>query len=231
MPSSQDVDEGFLFVRGAIHRRLPGEGLGNDMSYRYERYERYNERPRRGRNCLITLVVLVWLIFLGGLLIRYIAVPAVANSLRERFAQRLPQQQAPSGDAQVPTAPGGVAMLPNDPQPGTFPIPESDANAWIQSNKSQLRGIDDVRLRFIPGEVQADVTVAGVTSTAHAGAQVVDGQVIVTNPRLDPPLGYVIDVAPFAQLIQERLNRDFATTGRTITGLTIEQGQLIIAVK
>ncbi len=202
------------------------------MSYRYERYERYNERPRSGRTCLVSLVVVVWLILLGGLAIRYIAVPAVANSIRERFASservRTPQAQ---GDAPTPVAPDGVGVLPENVPPGTFAIGEGDANAWIQANKGELRGIDDVRLRFVPGEVRADVTVAGLTSTARAGAQVVDGKIMVTNARLDPPLSYIVDVTPFAQLIEDRLNRDLATTGRTVTGVNIGQEWVTISVE
>jgi hypothetical protein len=60
---------------------------------------------------------------------------------------------------------------------------------------------------------------------------VVNGEVVVTNPRLDWPLGAIVDVQPFATLIQERLNQDLASVGRTVTGVTIEQGQIVISVE
>jgi hypothetical protein len=98
-------------------------------------------------------------------------------------------------------------------------------------HRQELQGVVDVRLRFLPGEVQADVTVGGVSSTAYAGVEVVNGKIVVTNPRLDWPLAAVVDVQPFATLIQDRLNQDLAGLGRTVTGATIEAGQVVITLE
>jgi hypothetical protein len=124
----------------------------------------------------------------------------------------------------------GVAELPSNG--GTsVKITEEMANQWLEGHRQELKGVDDLRLHFVPGEVQADVTVAGVTSTAHAGLEVQDGKVVVTNARLDPPLGLVVDVGQFVGLIEQRLNRDLGTTGRTVTAVTIGQGQIQIAAE
>ena len=198
------------------------------MSYRYERYR---ERPRQQRGCLVTAVILVWVILGALLLYNFVGRRAVTNFLQERIASRLaiPRPADPSTDP--PSGEEGVAVLPESAQPGSFSISNDQANQWLEDHRAELRGIDDVRMRFTPGEVQADVTVGGVTSTARAGAQVQDGMIVVTNARLDPPLGYVVDIQPFADLIQQRLNNDLATTGRTVTGVTIEQGQMTITLE
>ena len=189
------------------------------MSYRYERYD---ERPRRGRRGLVTLVVLVWIIFIGLLLVRFVARPLVTNFIESRLAERIRIHGANDtppveGVAEQPST-GGTSVK----------ITEDMANQWLEGHRQELKGVDDLRLHFVPGEVQADVTVAGVTSTAHAGLEVQDGKVVVTNARLDPPLGLVVDVSQFVGLIEQRLNRDLGTTGRTVTAVTIGQGQIQI---
>ena len=193
------------------------------MSYRYERYR---ERPRSSlRRWVIALTILVWLVLIALLLVRFVARPAVTRYVEDRVAQRLPARDA------VGTLPAPGQISPAPAEPGSFTIRESDANQWLVEHRHELQGVDDVRLRFLPGEVQADVTIGGVTSTAHAGVQVVDGKVVATNPRLDPPLGLFVDVTPFATLIENRLNQDLATIGRTVTGISIEQGELVISIE
>ncbi len=195
------------------------------MSYRYERYD---ERPRRGRRGLATLVVLVWIIFIGLLLVRFVARPLVTNFIESRLAERIRIPGATSTPSDG--SDGSVAELPSSSgTPAT--ITEQTANQWLEGHRQELKDVDDLRLHFVPGEVQADVTIAGVTSTAYAGLQVQHGKVVVTNPRLDPPLGLVVDVTPFVDLIEQRLNHEFGTTGRTITAVTIGQGQIQIAAE
>lgn len=190
------------------------------------RYERYRERPRSSlRRWVIALTILVWLVLIGLLLVRFVARPAFTRYVEDRVAQQLPAQDG------VGTLPVPGDSSPAPAEPGSFTIRESDANQWLVEHRHELQGVDDVRLRFLPGEVQADVTIGGVTSTAHAGVEVVDGKVVATNPRLDPPLGLFVDVTPFATLIENRLNQDLATIGRTVTGISIEQGQLVISIE
>lgn len=191
------------------------------MSYRYERY---NVRPRR-RSWLVTLVLLVWIVLLGLLAVRFLARPLLTSIIQERIAQRIrlpitDGRQSPNGNA---------ALLPGSADSAT--ITEDQANQWVESHRQELKGVDDVRLHFIPNEVQADVTIGGVTSTAHAGIEVSNGQVVIADPRLDAPLGLIVDAQPFADLLQQRLNSELATTGRKITGVTIGQGQIQIAVE
>ena len=193
------------------------------MSYRYERYR---ERPRSSlRRWIIALTVLIWVVLIALVLLHFVARPAVTRYVQDRIAQRLPVQP------QEGTLPAQGELTPSDLPPGSFAIRESDANQWLVDHRHELQGVDDVRLRFLPGEAQADLTVGGLTSTAYGGVQVVNGRVIITNPRLDSPLGLFVDVRPFATLIENRLNQDLATLGRTVSSVTIEQGQLVIAME
>ena len=197
------------------------------MSYRYERYERYDERSRRSpyRRWLIALVVLVWVLLLGLLLARFVARPFLTRVVEQRVEDRIavlrPAEIRPEVGTQVPAAGEASSLI----------ITETAANQWIADHRGEFQGLDDVRIRFDPGEAQADLTVGGITSTARGGVQVTNGQVAITNPRLDPPLSLIVDVAPFAALIQERINSDLASLGRTVTSVTIQEGQVQITVE
>lgn len=191
------------------------------MSYRYERYR---ERPRRGRGWITALTVLVWLLLIGLLLARFVARPLITDLVEGRIAQRI---AVPRPDEGTPPA---EQVAPQSAEPGSFTVTEADANRWVDEHRSELQGVEALRFRFVPGEVLADLTIAGVTSTARSGIAVQDARVVAVNPRLDPPLGLVVDVQPFAALIEKRLNSDLATTGRTVTGVEIQQGQIVISI-
>lgn len=191
------------------------------MSYRYERYR---ERPRRGRGWLSALTALVWLVLIGLLLARFVARPLITDMVEGRIAQRI---TVPGSD---PAVPAPEQPAPQAAEPASFTVTEVDANQWVEDHRSELQGVDSVRFRFVPGQVQADLNVAGVTSTAYAGIAVDNGRVIAVDPRLDPPLGLVVDVQPFVALIEDRLNSDLATTGRAVTGAEIQQGQIVITI-
>lgn len=187
-------------------------------------YERYRERPRSSvRRWVTALTILVWIILIVLLLARFVARPAITRFVQDRIAQVSGQA---GGTPAIPDT-----ILPGDIPAGSFSIRESDANQWLAEHRQELEGVEDVRLRFLPGEAQADVTIGGVSSTAYAGVEVVNGQVVVTNPRLDWPLGAVVDIQPFADLIQERLNTDLASLQRTVTGATIKSGQIVITIE
>src|ERR671932_1371485 len=97
------------------------------MSYRYERYD---ERPRRGRRGLVTLVIVVWIIFIGLLLVRFVARPLVTNFIESRLAERIHIPGANDGATSTPQI-GGVAELPSNN--GTpVKITEAMANRWLE---------------------------------------------------------------------------------------------------
>ncbi len=190
------------------------------MSYRYERYR---ERPRRRRGWLTGLTVLVWLVLIGLLLARFVVRPLLTDLVEGRVADRIalpdPLDRGPD-----PAAPG-------DNGPNSFVVTEAAANQWVEDHRAELQGVESVRFRFVPGEAQADLTIGGVTSTARSGVEVRDGRIVAVNPRLDPPLGLVVDVKPFVTLIENRLNSDIAATGQRVTGVEIQSGQVVIGIE
>ena len=197
------------------------------MSYRYERYEQYDAQPPRSpwRRWIIALTILVWLLLLGLLLVYFVVRPRLTRVVEQRIEDRVavvqPTATEPEQGTQVPTASEAQVLT----------ITEAGANQWVAGHRDEFQGVDDVRVRFIPGEGQADLTVGGVTSTARGSARVLNGQIEITNARIDPPLGLFVDVNRVATLLQERLNSELAALGFTVTDVAIQEGQILITVE
>ena len=200
------------------------------MSYRYERYR---ERPRnRFRSCLISLTIFVWVLVLGCLGTRFLVRPAVTDYVSREIADSINPQLPANLDPnealresleQVPI--GGAVV------PGELRVTDEQANEYVAAYRDRLVGIDDLRVRFVPGELQADVTVQGLTNTAHAQAAVQDGRIVAQNARLDQPLGSLLSIEPLLDAILGRLNAELAAQQRRVTDVRIEQGVAIMTVE
>lgn len=200
------------------------------MSYRYERYR---ERPRSAlRSWLIFLTTVVWLLVLGCLLLRFVVRPQLTNYFNRQVARALNPALPADGDpsaalrdslAQVPV---GVAV-----PPGELAVTEEEANVYIDGYRQQLQGIDDIRVRFTPGQVEFDVTVQGITGTARMRPVVQDGRIVATNASLDQPLGSILSIDDLLAAFQERLNAELSAQNRRMTDLRVEQGQAVVIVE
>lgn len=200
------------------------------MSYRYEQYR---ERPRsRGRGCLVGLTVLVWLLVLGFFGLRYFVRPSLTNYVNRQVVESINPQVSPDadpGDAlrdslqQVP--------IDIDVPPGELRVTDAQANSYLATYRERLTGIDDLRIHFVPDEVQAVITVRGVSSTAHARPVVRNGQIVATDQRLDPPLGLFLSMDDLLNAFQERINAEIAAQGRTVTGISVDEGFAVITIE
>src|SRR6185436_13754899 len=147
------------------------------MSYRYER--RRPERPRRRVGCLAWLVALVWIILLGVLAYRFLIRPQVSRyvggqigeQLRSNIGGQVGQQIEQGAQNALPTV---VAALPS----GKLRITDAEANQYFAAHADALKPIDSVKVRFVPGEAQADIQAMGTISTARMNLAVQDGRII-----------------------------------------------------
>jgi hypothetical protein len=197
------------------------------------RYERYRERPRSAaRSWLIFLTVAVWALVLGCLALRFVVRPQLTDYVKRQVAQaidpQLPAELDPNAALresleQLPVS--GVVT------PGELVVSEEQANSYIDDYRARLQGIDDIRVRFTPGEVQADVTVQGFTGTARVQPVVQDGRIVATNAQLDQPLGSFLSIDELLSALQDRLNSELNAQNRRITDVRIEQGQAIVIVE
>lgn len=200
------------------------------MSYRYERYR---ERPRNAlRSWLIFLTVVVWVLVLGCLALRFIVRPQLTDYVNRQIAQainpQLPADLDPNAALResLEQLPVGVTV-----PPGELVVSEDQANLYIDEYRQRLQGIDDIRVRFTPGQVQADVTVRGITGTAHVRPVVQDGRIVAANSQLDQPLGSILSIDELLGALQDRLNAELNSQGRRITEIRVEQGQAIVVVE
>jgi hypothetical protein len=197
------------------------------------RYEQYRPRPtRRGRSCLISLTVLIWVAVLGCVGLRYFVRPLITDYFNQQVAVSIAPDAAVDnnvGEAlqdslqQVP--------IPVDIPVGTLTISEEQANSYLAEYRGRLEQIDDMRLRFVPGEVQVDVTAGFLTGTARTQPTVSDGRIIASNARLDEPLGSFFAVQPLMQALVDRINDEVAVQGKTVTAVQIEQGVAVVTVQ
>lgn len=202
------------------------------MSYQYER----RQQRRSGRGCLAWLVALVWIVLLAMLAYRFLFRQQVSQFIGRQIGEQLrgnvqappglqPGEQIEQGAQQV--LPTVVAALPS----GELHVSEQDANTYLAANAASLSPIQSATVAFLPGELRADITAAGTTSTLRSGLAVQNGRIIAVSPRLDGVLGQFIAVEELTGSLERQLNDQLATQGRRVTDVRIEQGELIIIIE
>lgn len=207
--------------------------------------DRYNRRPRRPRrrrarsiSCLgryVLLGVLLLLLVEGYMTIvrpyvsdyigqqvssgmvapARVADPAQQRELQERI--ELAQQ----------TLPTVIAAMPQ----GELRISESQANAFLAANDDYLDPIESLTVRFLPGQVQANLRLFGMQGQLGAGLAASDGQLFLVDPRLEGPLSYLFSIDEVVRPIERQLNNELLTQGQHIRDVRIEQGQLVLLVE
>jgi len=200
------------------------------MSYRYERSRPERRRSRVG--CLAWLVALIWIVLLGVLAYRFLVRPQVSRyvgnqigeQLRSNIGGQVGRQIEQGAQNALPTA---VAALPS----GELHISEADANQYLAAHADALKPIESVKVRFVPGEIQADIRAMNTTSTAHMGLAVQNGRIIGLNPRIDGPLDQVVSLTDLTQALEQQFNDQLAAQGRRATDVRIEQGELIVTIE
>jgi hypothetical protein len=195
------------------------------MSYRYER-----RRSRVG--CLAWLVAIVWILLLALLAYRFLLREPVSQFIGQQIGQQLRSNIAAPPGGQIPqgaenTLPTVIAGLPA----GQLRISEAQANAYLAANTDALQPIDSATVRFVPGEIQADITALGTTSTARMGVAVQDGRLIAVNPRIDGLLAQFIAADDLTNALERQINDQLAAQGRRATDVRVEQGQLIVTLE
>lgn len=199
------------------------------MSYRYDE-EYYEEQPRRGiRGWLLTLTILVWLLVLACVVLRFVIQPALTDFVNRRIARTI-DPELPATVDPIAALRDRLTRIPSGSIPtGEFIVPEAQANAYVAAYRPQV--LDEVKIHFVPGEVQADLTWRGITSTARMGVAARDGRLVAINPRLDPPLGTVLSIDALVDVLEDRLNDELAAQGRRMTDVEIQQGVAVATIE
>lgn len=204
------------------------------MSYQYNRYNRRRERPRARNRRLGCLVALIWVALALVLGYQYLVRPRLSELVGREIGRQI--GSGPPGPTDIAgqleegasqALPTAVAALPS----GELRISEEQANSYIGANPDAYRPLDSVRVRFVPGAVQAEVRAFGQSSTATTGLAVQGGRIIAVDPQLDGPLSAVIAIEDLIRPIQQQLNDELTAQGRRITDVRVEAGVLIVTVE
>ncbi len=188
------------------------------------------KRPERRRNgCLLWAVILVWIVLLAVLGYRAFLQPRVSQELGRQVGQQIEQPAPPASGAPAP--PGGalptvVAALPS----GELRLEEAQVNQYLSDHAAALYPAEAVTVRFVPGQVIAQVRALGTTSTARVGLVAQNGRVAVVNPQLDGLLAQFISLSELSRPIEQQLNDQLAAQGRRVTDIQIESGVIVVKI-
>jgi hypothetical protein len=182
--------------------------------------------PARRASCLSRIaglgVALLVIIALYGLLAR----PAIGGLLGAQLSDQLaPSPAAGQAAARAAAAlPGLVAALP----PGQVVLSEEAANAFLAEHQADYAPVERIRVRFVAGQVVADVSALGVSGVARTGLTTAGGRVALLAPTIDGALGLAISGEDLAAPLVSRLNAELESQGKQVSEIRIEDGQIVL---
>ncbi|NJM08070.1 hypothetical protein HC891_20585 [Candidatus Gracilibacteria bacterium] len=135
-------------------------------------------------------------------------------------------QQTVEGQA-VEAVPTLVAALPS----GEFAVSEADMNAAIAARAAELGVFDEVRVRFLPDQLQLDLSALGQRSTLSAGLVAENGRIVVRDARLDGPLAALIAADDLTASLEQQINSALNNQGRAVNEIRIEEGRVVVRVE
>lgn len=199
------------------------------------RYRPQPPRKKKSGGCLRWLVLLIWLVLMLVLGYQYFWRNQVSEQIGQQIVEKIAPTTSVGGDAQSPgqggevggVLPTVIAALPA----GELRITEQEANEYLTAHAAELQPAERVQVRFVPGELQADVTALGLISTARTGLAIQDGRVVTVNARMDGPLSAFVDVKSLTQPLEQQLNAQLAAQGKRVTNVRIEQGAMVFTVE
>jgi hypothetical protein len=202
------------------------------MSYQSNRYRARRPAPRRTRTrALGCLVALIWVVLALVLGYQYYLRPRLSEEVGRGIGRQIgagpPGATAIPGQAGNAALPTAIAALPS----GELRLSEQEANAYIAGNPQAIAPLDSVRVRFVPGRVETDVSAFGIGGTASTELAVQSGRVVAVNPRLDGPIGSFISLEDLVRPLEQQLNDQLAAQNRRITDVRVEPGVLVVTVE
>ncbi len=123
--------------------------------------------------------------------------------------------------------PAAIEALPS----GELALTEDQANAYLDSRPEQFAPLETATVHFMPDQVQVDMEAMGIQSQATFGLAAEDGRIVVVDPSLSGPLGMVISFEDLAISLEQQINEQFDTKGRTIHSVRVEEDRIVVAIE
>jgi hypothetical protein len=104
------------------------------------------------------------------------------------------------------TAHGGAGELAQAQSPLVKQFTEAEVNRYFLAILPLLKPVEGMQLRFVPGQVQAEVRAYGVSGTVYSGLAVRDGRIVTVNPQVYGFLGWFVSGATAAPYLERQIN-------------------------
>jgi hypothetical protein len=198
--------------------------------------EHLGHKKRRG-GCIQGGLAVAFVLALLALIYLLVGRPLLTDAVADQIGGPVPtlmpggQQPGVAATAVVGQAgavlPTAVAALPA----GAIVVTDADVNAFLASRPEALAPLDSASVSFSGGKARATVSAYGVTSGASVGLAAQDGQIVVTDAVVDPPLSLVLSGPDLAAALAARLNAELVAQNRSVETLRIEEGQLVLVMR
>jgi hypothetical protein len=187
------------------------------------RQRRYERRPRRrSGGCFEKLLVVVWIVVIFIAVYLLLVRPLISTYIGGQILEQVAGTQQLDQVSQ--TIPDVVSALPL----GQLVISEQQANEFAQSNSTLMQQIDALEVHFVPGQVQADLVIRGLSNQITFGLEARNGKVEVVDPRINGPLEALIAPEQLISGLTDRFNQELAAQGKLPASILIEQEQIVI---
>lgn len=204
--------------------------------YRH-RPPRQTRRPERTRrtSCLSRTVILGVVVLLLAVGYVQFVRPNLGAFVGDMVSRQVGGQQATPGGGQPPIIeeqvdthlPDAIRALPR----GEVRVSDTQINDYIAANAEQLAPFEQVTMRFVPGQIEADLVAYGMQNHVTLGLTVANGQVAVVNPQLEGPLNLILSFEDVTRSLERELNSQLASEGRVVRDIRIEQGTVVAVVE
>lgn len=179
--------------------------------------------------------------WLAGILLLVLVVVAAAallwSTAIQSYLDRTAHTPTPAPTSPQPTQQPGFTLpsgVPNliIPSGGEqVVVTQEDLNAKIAEQAGKLGPIDKATVEITPDGLSLKTTALGVTGTYHGQVEARNGQLVITNGKVDGPLGWVMPVDQIEATLNDTAKNALTASGATVTGVSLEQGKMVVSVE
>lgn len=222
---------GHPFTRQELAKRpaAPRPVARGATTDRYREWERGPGVGRRAVTCLAVLVLTAVLLIAGAAALSSTVVrPYVGRLITDRLAQSTAQ---PSPAATPPASTAPATAIPT-PAPGTTQvvITQDEMNARLAEYADQLKPLEGTSVEITPQDLVVNLQAYGLSGQYRGQVEARDGRVVVTNGRIDGPLGWAVPVAPLESALNSQIQNALNQSGASVQSVTLQQGQMTLQV-
>lgn len=177
--------------------------------------------------------------WLAGILFLILIIVAAAALLWSTAIQSYLDRATPTPVPAIPqptqqpgfTLPSELPKLEIPPGGEQLVVTQEDLNAKIAEQAGKLGPIDKATVKITPGELTLETTALGMTGTYHGQVEARDGQIFVTNGKVDGPLGWVMPVDQIEAALNDTARSALTASSAAVTGVSLEQGKMVVSVE